>query len=60
VLTGRRGPQPAPFTDDPDQALASLGRLADVQATWLLPDHGAPWNGGVDEAVRRIEAAATG
>ena len=26
VLTGRRGPQPAPFTDDPEQALASLAR----------------------------------
>ena len=28
VLTGRRGPQPAPFTDEPRQALASLTRRA--------------------------------
>jgi glyoxylase-like metal-dependent hydrolase (beta-lactamase superfamily II) len=54
VLTGRLGPQPAPFTDDPDQALASLSRLEGIDATWVLPGHGAPWNGGVDQAVRQI------
>src|SRR5689334_13139872 len=58
VLTGRHGPQPAPFTDDPAQALVSLDRLADVDATWVLPGHGTPWNGGVPEAVRRTNAAA--
>ena len=58
VLTGRRGPQPAPFTDDPDQALASLERLAGIEAAWLLPGHGAPWNHGIDEAIRRVRAAA--
>ena len=30
VLTGREGMQPAPFTDEPAQALDSLERLADV------------------------------
>ena len=58
VLTGRHGPQPAPFTDDPAQALASLDRLAGIDATWVLPGHGTPWNGGVPEAIRRINAAA--
>ncbi|AGL17750.1 MBL fold metallo-hydrolase [Actinoplanes sp. N902-109] len=58
VLTGRRGPQPAPFTDDPQQALASLDRLAAIEATWLLPGHGAPWPGGIPEAVAAIKAAA--
>jgi glyoxylase-like metal-dependent hydrolase (beta-lactamase superfamily II) len=58
VLTGRRGPQPAPFTDDPQQALASLDRLEGLRATWLLPGHGTPWSGGIDEAVREIRAAA--
>lgn len=58
VLTGRRGPQPAPFTDDPRQALDSLDRLAGIDATWLLPGHGTPWNGGVPEAIRLIRAAA--
>jgi glyoxylase-like metal-dependent hydrolase (beta-lactamase superfamily II) len=58
VLTGRQGPQPAPFTDDPAQALVSLDRLADLDATWVLPGHGTPWNGGVAEAIRRTNAAA--
>ena len=58
VLTGRQGPQPAPFTDDPAEALASLRRLEDLPVQWLLPGHGAPWSGGVTEAVRAIRAAA--
>ncbi|HET8601697.1 MAG TPA: MBL fold metallo-hydrolase [Segeticoccus sp.] len=59
VLTGRPGPQPAPFTDDPAQALASLDRLQGVTATWVLPGHGTPWNRGVDEAVQEVHRAAT-
>ncbi|TDE45719.1 MBL fold metallo-hydrolase [Nonomuraea mesophila] len=58
VLTGQRGPQPAPFTDDREQALASLDRLGEIRAKWVLPGHGAPWDGGVQEAVRRVRAAA--
>jgi glyoxylase-like metal-dependent hydrolase (beta-lactamase superfamily II) len=58
VLTGRRGPQPAPFTDDPEQALRSLSRLEGIEAAWLLPGHGTPWNGGIAEAVRAIRAVA--
>jgi len=58
VLTGRRGPQPAPFTDDARQAVASLSHLENLQATWLLPGHGTPWSGGVAEAVRAIRTAA--
>ena len=58
VLTGRRGPQPAPFTDDPQQALASLDRIQGLQATWVLPGHGTPWNGGIEDAVRKTQAAA--
>jgi glyoxylase-like metal-dependent hydrolase (beta-lactamase superfamily II) len=58
VLTGRRGPQPAPFTDDPSQALASLSRLEGLQATWVLPGHGPPWNRGIDAAIREVRAAA--
>ncbi len=58
VLTGRRGPQPAPFTDDPDQALASLSRLEGIPATWVLPGHGTAWDGGVNEAVREVRAVA--
>jgi glyoxylase-like metal-dependent hydrolase (beta-lactamase superfamily II) len=56
VLTGRTGIQPAPFTDDPATALDSLGRLAGLEATWLLPGHGTPWRGelaAVQEDARR-------
>ena len=59
VLTGAEGPGPAPFTDDTTQALASLANLAEVQADWILPGHGAPWRGGVAEAVRLIRAQAS-
>ena len=59
VLTGQRGPQPAPFTDDPAQALASLHRLDGLEATWVLPGHGTPWTGGVAEAVRAIRTVAS-
>ncbi|GAA1059807.1 MBL fold metallo-hydrolase [Agromyces bracchium] len=58
VLTGRRGPQPAPFTDAPDTALDSLARLAATDATWVLPGHGTPWNHGAAEAVRLVREAA--
>lgn len=58
VLTGRRGPQPAPFTDEPDAAIDSLDRLAATDATWVLPGHGTPWNGGAAEAVRLVREAA--
>jgi glyoxylase-like metal-dependent hydrolase (beta-lactamase superfamily II) len=58
VLTGQCGPQPAPFTDDREQALASLDQLGKVEAKWVLPGHGAPWDGGVQEAVRRVRDAA--
>ena len=58
VLTGALGPQPAPFTLDAEQALASLDRLEALPAKWVLPGHGAPWGEGVREAVRLIREAA--
>jgi glyoxylase-like metal-dependent hydrolase (beta-lactamase superfamily II) len=58
VLTGEQGPRPAPFTLEPETALESLARLETVKATWVLPGHGAPWNGGVAEAVRQIRDVA--
>jgi len=58
VLTGAVGPQPAPFTLDPEQALVSLDRVEALQAKWVLPGHGAPWADGVSEAVRLIREAA--
>jgi glyoxylase-like metal-dependent hydrolase (beta-lactamase superfamily II) len=58
VLTGASGPRPAPFTDDPHQALESLKRLDDLHATWVLPGHGTPWNRGVQEALHELRLAA--
>lgn len=60
VLTGVTGPQPAPFTLEPATALESLSRLDNVQANWVLPGHGPPWNRGVTEALRRVREAARG
>ncbi|WP_194397564.1 MBL fold metallo-hydrolase [Microbacterium atlanticum] len=58
VLTGRTGPQPAPFTDEPAEALASLDRLAGIDADWVLPGHGAPWHGSPADAAAAVRAAA--
>lgn len=58
VLTGRKGPQPAPFTDDPATATASLSRLEDLDVDWVIPGHGAPWRGGVPELMDAYRAAA--
>jgi glyoxylase-like metal-dependent hydrolase (beta-lactamase superfamily II) len=60
VLTGERGPRPAPFTLDPESALESLAKLEAVPATWVLPGHGAPWRGGVAEAIRLVRRVAAG
>jgi len=56
VLTGRVGPQPAPFTDKPEEALESLARLAGIDATWILPGHGAPWKASPGEVEARVRA----
>jgi glyoxylase-like metal-dependent hydrolase (beta-lactamase superfamily II) len=58
VLTGRVGAQPAPFSDEPERAIASLRALLPTRATWVLPGHGAPWRGGVEAAVASVEKAA--
>ena len=57
VLTGVTGPKPAPFTLEPAQAVASLGRISEIDATWVLPGHGPAWDGGVAEAVRLTREA---
>lgn len=57
VLTGRTGPQPAPFTDDPDEALASLDRLAGLEASWVLPGHGTPWATSPSEVADAVRNA---
>jgi glyoxylase-like metal-dependent hydrolase (beta-lactamase superfamily II) len=58
VTTGAHGPQVAPFTADAAQAVASLARLEEVSAGLVLPGHGDPWTGGVQEAVRQVRQGA--
>jgi glyoxylase-like metal-dependent hydrolase (beta-lactamase superfamily II) len=58
VASGRTGPQVAPFTADPRQAVESLRRLEGVEADLVLPGHGLPWTGGVGEAIERVRAGA--
>lgn len=58
VLTGSTGPQPAPFTDDREQALRSLEALDGIEAAWVIPGHGAPWTGGVAALRREVARAA--
>jgi glyoxylase-like metal-dependent hydrolase (beta-lactamase superfamily II) len=58
VTTGVDAPQIAPFTADRAQALASLARLDDVEAGYVLPGHGRAWTGGLAEALSQVRAAA--
>jgi glyoxylase-like metal-dependent hydrolase (beta-lactamase superfamily II) len=58
VTTGEEGPLIAPFTADAGEAVRSLARIEDVEATWVLPGHGEAWTGGVAEAVRLVREGA--
>jgi glyoxylase-like metal-dependent hydrolase (beta-lactamase superfamily II) len=58
VTTGADGPQIAPFTADPGQALRSLDRLDGLEAAYVLPGHGLAWTGGLGEALRQVRATA--
>jgi glyoxylase-like metal-dependent hydrolase (beta-lactamase superfamily II) len=51
---GRQGPQVVlgADTEDAELARASLDQLATTNAETVLPGHGAPWSGGVREAVK--------
>jgi glyoxylase-like metal-dependent hydrolase (beta-lactamase superfamily II) len=55
VLSGRTGPQLAPFGSDLPRARESLSRLERIEASLVLPGHGQPWTLGVAEAVRLIQ-----
>jgi glyoxylase-like metal-dependent hydrolase (beta-lactamase superfamily II) len=58
VTTGVWGPGVAPFTADAAQAVESLTRIEDVSSDLVLPGHGDPWTGGVEEAVRLVRESA--
>ncbi|MBN9606698.1 MAG: MBL fold metallo-hydrolase [Actinomycetales bacterium] len=57
VLTGVTGPAPAPFTDDPALADASLERLADLDVDLVLPGHGAPFHGTTEQLLTAYRVA---
>jgi glyoxylase-like metal-dependent hydrolase (beta-lactamase superfamily II) len=59
AYTGRTGPQimPSGLNSDTPQALASLASLDGINAGLMLPGHGEPWTGGVQDAIRRARAA---
>lgn len=59
--TGVTGPQTVSraATKDSEQALASLDRFAELDATLLLPGHGDPWRGSPAEAARLAREAGT-
>jgi glyoxylase-like metal-dependent hydrolase (beta-lactamase superfamily II) len=58
VLTGATGPRPAPFTDDPAAATASLAKLADLDVDWVIPGHGPAFAGGVPALLEAYRAVA--
>jgi glyoxylase-like metal-dependent hydrolase (beta-lactamase superfamily II) len=58
VLSGRTGPQLAPFGSDFPRARESLRRIEAIEADMVLPGHGQPWTRGVAEAVRLIQEGA--
>jgi glyoxylase-like metal-dependent hydrolase (beta-lactamase superfamily II) len=59
VTTGAVGPQLAPFTADPAEAVASLDRVRGLSdAGLVLPGHGQPWTLGIAAAVVRVEESA--
>jgi glyoxylase-like metal-dependent hydrolase (beta-lactamase superfamily II) len=57
VTDGRRGPRVAAFSADYEQARDSLARLEGLGARLVLPGHGDPFEGGIDEAVRLAREA---
>jgi glyoxylase-like metal-dependent hydrolase (beta-lactamase superfamily II) len=60
VLSGARGPQlmPPALTNNTPRALASLDRIAQLDADVVLPGHGEPWTEGAAAAVERARAVA--
>lgn len=53
IVTGERTPRimPGSFNKNSPQSLESLNELKGSDAEVILPGHGEPWHGAVDEAV---------
>ena len=54
LSSGESGPQLLPrfLNEDHDRALASLEKIEPVEARWVLPGHGLPWEGSPRQAVK--------
>jgi glyoxylase-like metal-dependent hydrolase (beta-lactamase superfamily II) len=61
VAVGRVGPRVlcGAFTENVDQALLSLDRLAIADMPLMLPGHGEPWGAGSGEAARLARLAGS-
>lgn len=59
VATGWHGPQLSPFNADRVQALESLARFETIEATHVLPGHGAAWRQGVRDAVKEARRVSS-
>jgi glyoxylase-like metal-dependent hydrolase (beta-lactamase superfamily II) len=62
---GEPGPQLLPrfMNEDHDRALASLEKIEQVEARWVLPAHGLPWEENPRQAVklaRQVAARTSG
>jgi glyoxylase-like metal-dependent hydrolase (beta-lactamase superfamily II) len=57
---GESGPQLLPrfMNEDHDQALAALEKIEPVNARWVLPAHGLPWEGSPQQAVKLARQVA--
>lgn len=55
VLTGEERVQIGPFSDDERQAAASIERLRQIDARYVLPGHGVPWRQGTAALVDAFE-----
>ncbi len=58
AISGKTGPQLAPFGSDLPRARESLSRLQGIEAAYVLPGHGQPWTQGLGEAIRLIREGA--
>jgi len=58
VLTGEARPALAPFTVDRRAAFRALEALDGIEAHWVLPGHGEPWDGGLSPALAALRASA--
>lgn len=60
IISGESGPRLLPrfVNDDHELALASLQKIEEVKARWVLPGHGLPWEGSPRQAVELARQVA--